>query len=348
MRRRNFLGAVGAAAMLMPIAGKNEISAQQFISNKIKPAALKQGDTVGVIAPGSAVNSPDDYLLAEEMAGYFGLKLKYASNVKKGSGYKTRSIRERVDDIHEVFSDKSVKGVFCLRGGYGSGQLLDYIAFGIIKKNPKVFLGYSDITALHLAINKLTGLVTFHGPVMLSPFSELTAESLKKAIFGNKPIGKIENSKEKDGIRLKEPVRTIHGGKAKGELTGGNLSLITSLMGTKYEINTRGKIFFVEDVGEPPYRIDRMLTQLKTAGKLQQAAGIVFGRCEDCSPGLSASTWDLSLGEVLDNIFSDIKVPVFYGLTFGHTKDQFTLPEGVMAELDADTGIINITESACV
>lgn len=348
MRRRNFLGAVGAAAVLMPFTGKEQLMAQYGNVTKIKPKALKKGDTVGVIAPGSAVSSPDDYLRAEELAEYLGVKLKYAGNVKKGSGYKTRSIRERVDDIYEMFSDKSVKGVLCLRGGYGSTQLLDYIAFGIIKKNPKVFLGYSDITALHLAINKLTGLVTFHGPVMLSPFSELTANSLKKAIFTKKAIGKIQNSSEKEGIRLKHPIRTIRGGKGKGELIGGNLSLITALMGTKYELNSKGKILFIEDVGEAPYRIDRMLTQLKSAGKLQQAAGIVFGKCEDCTSGASASTWDLSLGEVLDNIFSDISVPVFYGLTFGHTKDQFTIPEGVKAELDADRGIINITENACV
>ncbi len=348
MRRRNFLGAVGAAAVLMPFAGKEQLMAQYGNVTKIKPQALKKGDTVGVIAPGSAVSSPDDYLLAEELAEYLGVKLKYAGNVKKGSGYKTRSIRERVDDIHEMFSDKSVNGIFCLRGGYGSTQLPDYIAFGIIKKNPKVFLGYSDVTALHLAINKLTGLVTFHGPVMLSPFSELTANSLKKAIFTKEAIGKIQNSSEKEGIRLKHPVRTIRGGKGKGELIGGNLSLIAALMGTKYELNSNGKILFIEDVGESPYRIDRMLTQLKSAGKLQQAAGIVFGKCEDCTSEASASTWDLSLGEVLDNIFSDISVPVFYGLTFGHTKDQFTIPEGVKAELDADRGIINITENACV
>ncbi len=348
MQRRNFIFSMGAAALAMQFPGQTKLFAQNKFNGKLKPRALKPGDTIGIIAPGSAVNSPDDYLLAEELADYLGLKVRYASNVKKGSGYKTRTIAERVDDIHEVFSDKSLAGVFCLRGGYGSGQLLDYIAYGIIKKNPKVFLGYSDITALHLAINKFTGLVTFHGPVMLSSFTELTAESLKKAIFSNKPIGIIENPTDKNPVRVKHPVRTINPGKAKGELIGGNLSLITSLMGTKYEINTSRRILFIEDVGEPPYRIDRMLTQLKTAGKFKKVAGVVFGKCEDCTPGLSASTWDLSLGEVLDNIFADINIPVFYGLTFGHTKDQFTLPLSVNAEMDADLHTLNITENACV
>ncbi len=348
MQRRKFITALGAAALVKPLSAPVQTLARQTQKNQIKPRALKPGDTIGVIAPGSAVNSPDDYLLAEELADYLGVNLRYANNVKKGSGYKTRTIEERTDDIHQMFGDKNIAGVFCLRGGYGSGQLLDKIAYGIIKKNPKVFLGYSDITALHLAINKMTGLVTFHGPVMLSPFSELTAESLKKAIFSNKAIGRIENSVEKNPVRVQHHVRTIRPGKAKGMLTGGNLSLITSLMGTRYEFNTRDKILFIEDVGEPPYRIDRMLTQLKTAGKLQKAAGIVFGKCEDCSPGSSASTWDLSLGEVLDNILGDLKIPVFYGLTFGHTIDQFTLPEGVEAEIDADSHTLNITENACI
>ena len=348
MKRRNFLMTAGAAALAMQSSSGGTLAAQTNTGTKIKPRALKKGDTIGVIAPGSAVNSPDDYLLAEELAEYLGVKLYYASNVKKGSGYKTRTIKERVDDIHEVFGNKNLAGVFCLRGGYGSGQLLDYIAYGIIKKNPKVFLGYSDITALHLAITKITGLVTFHGPVMLSPFSELTAESLKKAVFGNKQLGVMVNATEGNPVRVKHHSRTINHGKAKGRLTGGNLSLITSLMGTKYEINTQNKILFLEDVGEPPYRIDRMLTQLKTAGKLQRAAGVVFGKCEDCSAGLSASTWDLSLGEVLDNIFSDIQIPVFYGLTFGHTADQFTIPYGVEAELDADLHQLKVTENACI
>ncbi len=348
MQRRNFLVGLGAAAIAKPLLNSTELTAKDKGDNIIKAPALKKGDTIGVIAPGSAVNSPDDYLLAEELADYLGLKIRYAKNVKSGSGYKTRSIAERVDDIHEMFSDKNIAGVFSLRGGYGSGQLLDYIAFGIIKKNPKVFLGYSDITALHIAINKITGLVTFHGPVMLSAFSELTAESLKKAIFSNKAIGTLANSNEKEPVRRHHHQRTIRSGKAKGRLIGGNLSLITSLMGTRYEINTRNKILFIEDVGEPPYRIDRMLTQLKTAGKLQKAAGILIGKCEDCKPGLSASTWDLSLGEVLDNIFADINVPVFYGLTFGHTKDQFTLPEGIMAEIDADAHTLSLIENACI
>jgi len=348
MKRRNFITSITGATILGALGTTGNVQSQSSKTGKLKPKSLKSGDTIGIVAPGSAVTNPEDYMLVEEIADYLELKIKYASNVKKGSGYKTRTIRERADDIHEMFADKTVSAVFCIRGGYGSGQLLDSLSYQIIKSNPKVFLGYSDITALHLAINKMTGLVTFHGPVMLSDFSDLTAQSLKRAIFSNQPIGSIENPVNPGTIRASHPVRTINPGKATGELTGGNLSLIASLMGTRYEINTQNSILFLEDVGEPPYSIDRMLTQLKTAGKLKQAKAVVFGRCEDCTTGTSASTWDSSLGEVLDSIFSDIKIPVFYGLNIGHSTDQFTIPIGVNAKLDSDKCIIDIVESSCI
>lgn len=348
MKRRSFLTGISSSTAIGLLASTKLSYSQINTEKTLKPKALKSGDTIGIIAPGSAVSSPDDFQLVEEIAEYLELKVKYASNIKKGNGYKTRTIIERVDDIHEIFSDNTVSGVFCIRGGYGSGQLLDKISYQIIKKNPKVFLGYSDITALHLAINKYAGLVTFHGPVMLSEFSELTIQSLKKSIFSSQPLGLIENPKDENSIRSAYPVRTINPGKAKGKLTGGNLSLICSLMGTSYEINTQNKLLFIEDVGEAPYRIDRMLTHLKTAGKLKQSNGVIFGRCENCETGSTASTWDLSVGEVINNIFSDIQIPVFYGLNIGHSTDQFTVPIGVNAEIDADKCTLKINESACI
>jgi muramoyltetrapeptide carboxypeptidase len=228
----------------------------------------------------------------------------------------------------------------------GSGQLLDKLDYDLIRSKPKVFLGFSDITAMHNAIQKLTGLVTFHGPVMLSDFSNYTMEHLKKAIFSTDPIGKISNPEGKSGVRENYPVLTITPGIARGRLTGGNLSLVTSLIGTPYEIEVKDKILFIEDVGEAPYRIDRMLTQLRLAGKLN-ARGIVFGLCAGCD-STNGSTWDYSLGEVLQNILSMAGVPTFYGLTFGHTSDQLTLPMGVEVEINADEGTVNIMESGVV
>lgn len=301
-----------------------------------------------MVAPGTAVSNPDDIALVAELADYLGLKLKFGSYVRKGSGYKSRTSEERVEDIHRMFSDTEVKAVFCIRGGYGSPQLLDRLDYDLIRSNPKIFLGYSDITALHLAINKFSGLVTFHGPVMLSSFSKYTFDHFYKALFDTTPVGTIRNSDAKNFLREAFPVRTIRPGKAKGRLTGGNLSLISALMGTPYEIETAGRIVCIEDVDEEPFRIDRMLTQLSLAGKLSAAAGIAFGRCSGCEVKDSSQTWDYSLGEVLDNILGKLDIPVFYGLNFGHTSEQATLPFGVEAEIDADEGVITVTEAGVV
>jgi muramoyltetrapeptide carboxypeptidase len=315
---------------------------------KLKPAVLKNGDTVGIIAPGTSVSDPDDLQRAKDALNHFGLKAKWGKNLEKGSGYKSRSIKERADDLHSMFEDKEVNAVFCIRGGYGTSQILPYINFELIKQNPKIFLGYSDITALHLAINKMTGLVTFHGPVVLSTFTGYTEENFQKALFNPLPIGELKNPGSKNNFRAVHPVRTIVTGKASGEIAVGNLSLICSLMGTPYELDTSNKILMLEDVGEEPYRIDRMLTQLNLSGKLKKAAGIIIGESAGCnSDGLQPSrVWDYSFGEIIDQQLSNLGVPVFFGLTFGHTSDQLTIPFGLSAEMDADKGTLTITENA--
>ena len=212
MKRRSFLSSVVAVSAL-PLF--KPVLVRAFNKDEyIYPKALKRGDTVGIIAPGTAVTDPDQMDKALEALTYFGLKTKFGKNVLKGEGYKTRTVDERLDDFHSMFRDKDIAGVFCLRGGYGSAQLLDKIDYGMIKNNPKVFIGYSDITAMHLAINKLSKLITFHGPVLLSGFSNYTADYFSKALFIKNPIGKIENPVSKSGIRLVHPTRIIKPGKA--------------------------------------------------------------------------------------------------------------------------------------
>src|SRR5262249_47966013 len=171
--------------------------------------------------------------------------------------------QERLDDLHAMFRDSEVRAVFAIRGGYGSEHLLDRIDYDLIRRNPKIFLGYSDITALHLAIHQKTGLVTFHGPVVLSRFSEYTQKWFRKALFEAAPIGEVANPPETNRLRPTHNLRTVRPGRARGPLIGGNLSLIATTMGTPYEIDTRGRILFLEDVDEQPYSIDRMLTQLR-------------------------------------------------------------------------------------
>ncbi|MFC2131896.1 LD-carboxypeptidase [Bacteroidota bacterium] len=345
MNRRDLLKG-GLISLALPLIPKI-VHSQPDMHGLIKPKALKEGDIVGIIAPGTAVSNPDDIAKVQQALNYFGLKMKLGKYVEKGSGYKSRTIEERIDDLHKMFLDKEVKAVFCIRGGYGSGQLLDKIDYKLIRNNPKIFLGYSDITAMHLAINKLSGLLTFHGPVLLSAFTSYTVDYFKKALFSTEPIGKISNPPIVSGVRPAYPYRTIVSGKAKGKLTGGNLSLISSTMGTPYEIDTKDKILFIEDVGEEPYRIDRMLTQLNLAGKLKEAAGIIFGKCAGCNKS-NTGVWDYSLGEVLDYQLGDLNIPVFYGLLIGHTSDQVTLPYNVEAEINTDEGILDILESGVI
>lgn len=340
MKRREFVSAVPAAAVAAQTGAA---------SNIIKPKMLRPGDTVGLVSPSTFVADPtqlNTMLLTAEM---FGLKVKVGSQVGRREAKLGDSIPARIDDLHKMFADPEVKGIICVRGGYGTPQLLDGLDFELIRKNPKLMLGYSDITGLHLAIHQKTGLVTFHGPTGLSPFTEFSQNWFRRA-NDTKPMGVLGNPTERNPFRPAHPLRTVKGGKARGRLIGGNLTLVSCLMGTPYEPDVRGKIFFLEDVGEEPYRIDRMLQQLVLAGKFDQCAGVVIGECVDCGPRdfQPSITFNYTLGEVLDRVFAKVKVPVFHGLLIGHTADQITLPLGVMAAMDADRKELIIEEAAVV
>ncbi len=337
-----------APALGLAAAG---MAAAQAAPPLIKPKALRPGDTVGLITPSTYVSDPGTLELLKLTTEHFGLKMKVGRNVKKKAGYVGGTIEERLSDLHEMFRDPEVKGVICIRGGYGTPQILDGIDYDLIRRNPKVFAGYSDITAMHLAIHRKTGLVTFHSPVILSRFTPWTQQHFRDSLFAGGPARLvIKNPAEANPLRPAHPVRAIRPGTARGALIGGNLTLISSLMGTPYEPDTRGKIFFIEDVGEEPYRIDRMLTQLRLAGKFAQCAGVVVGECVDCGPKEFRPGFEstFSLNEVLDNILADLKVPVLSGLLIGHTSDQATLPVGAMASMDAAAGELIIEERGAV
>lgn len=334
MTRRSMIGSLFASAAASGAA-------------LVKPRVLKSGDLIGLITPASYVSDPDRLALAERTLKHFGLRYRFGRQVKKRMGYLGGTVEERVADIHDMFSDPEIKGIFCIRGGYGSAQLLDKLDYKLIARNPKVFLGYSDITSLHLGIHGKTGMVTFHGPVVLSRFTGYTQKHFQRALFQTEPIGTVSNPPDNNALRPDHTLRVVRPGRARGPIVAGNLSLIAATMGTPYEIDTRGKILCLEDVDEQPYSVDRMLTQLRLAGKLDAAAGIVFGECNNCSPREFRPSFEstLSLGEVLDQILSDLRIPVLGGLTIGHTSDQLTLPLGVMATLDADKGALTIEES---
>ncbi len=304
----------------------------------LKPPALKMGDVVGLVTPASNVVNQGDWARIEQSMKTLGLEYRLGRNVKR-KGYIAGTIDERLTDLHDMFRDPAIKGIFAIRGGYGSPQLLDRLDYDLIRKNPKILIGYSDITALHLALHQKLGLVTFHGPTANAQFPPYSMNHCRQALFEALPIGKLTNPPSGHSLR------TVRPGSARGRIFTGNLSLISNLMGTPYEIDTRDKILLLEDVGEEAFRIDRMLTQLKLAGKLDHVAGVVWGECEKCkaTPGVDGS---LTEREVIDRILGGLGVPVLAGLTFGHTEDQLTLPQGVMATLDATAGTLTIEESA--
>lgn len=344
MNRRNTIKSLMALALAPSLLNK----ASAFYPSDIqKPQGLIKGDKVAVIAPGSSVSSPDDIKSAVDALNGLGFEIKLMPHVANGSGYKTRTVSERLSDLHNAFSDPETKAIWAIRGGYGSMQLLDKIDYQLIAENPKLFIGYSDITAMHSAIYKFSKLITFHGPVLLSSFTQYTVENFQKVAYSGKSSNiLLSNPDSSSGLRSAYPTRMINPGIANGRLVGGNLSLISALCGTAYLPDMNNKILFLEDVGEPPYRIDRMLTQLKLSGIFNGINGIIFGKCEDCSAGRTRSTWDPSLGEVLDNILKPLGMPVFYGMMIGHSSNQLTLPIGINVKMDADNGTIELLESA--
>lgn len=310
--------------------------------SQIKPKKLCPGDTIGVIAPAS----PGDLELS--MAGVRwleeqGFQIELGRTVHQTVGYLAGSDAQRAEDINRMFASPQIDGIFCLRGGYGTMRLLDLLDYDVIRSHPKIFMGYSDITALHISIGQRTGLVTFHGPMVASDMgkglSQYTWDYFYRALTASKSLGPINNPS------LYLPPEFIVPGEAQGYLTGGNLSIISSTLGTPYEIDTRGKIFCLEEVGEAPYRIDRMLTQLSLAGKLQDAAGIVVALCTDCD---QEDPPDFTLDEVLRDRLGSLNKPVLYKLHFGHTAEKATLPLGVMAILGSGIGGLEVIESATI
>ncbi len=315
----------------------------------IKPKALQPGDTVGLVSPSSPVHIhahvTDEMLaLGRKRLEDLGLKTVLGRNALKIRGYLAGSDEERAADINEMFADPQIQGIICIQGGYGSPRILPYLDYELIRNNPKVFVGYSDITGLHCALAKLANLVTFHGPMAgydISKEWEYTRDWFEKAVMSKEPLGLLANPCQ--GPKME----TLCGGEISAPIIGGNLSLLISTLGTPYELDTEGKILLIEDVGEVTYRFDRMLAQLKLAGKLDQALGFIVADCVDCGPG-NTKRLMLSLEEVLADFIEPLGKPAIYGLAAGHGDQRLTLPLGVTAKLDADRTEITFTECGVV
>jgi muramoyltetrapeptide carboxypeptidase len=306
----------------------------------IKPKALKQGDVIGITAPASPPTSEDALSRGIRYLEQLGYRIEVGSNIFKKRGYLAGTDKERAADLHSLFANKHVKAIFLARGGYGCGRLLPLLDYKLIRNNPKVILGYSDFTALSLAIFSQTGLVTFTGPMVASDMAEGLQRDTEERLWQT-----LTSTKSMTSLKVLRKNRIkINDGKSSGRLFGGNLSLTVSLLGTQYFPNEKNYIWLLEDIDERPYRIDRMLHQLKNAGVLKRTRGIVLGEFVDCIPQPNKPT--LTLREVFNDAFARSLFPVLGYIHYGHIKNPMTLPIGTRVSLDTTKGEFSFLEGA--
>lgn len=340
MNRKRFLrhaALLSGSTIVWPVAHGKLFSRRKLI----KPAPLKRGDTIGLIAPAGIVYEEKEYHRMRSVFRSLGLQVRFGGNVRQRYGYLAGRDEERLEDLHRFFKDPTIHGIVAVRGGWGANRILPDIDYQMIRENPKVFCGFSDITSLHMAIQNRSGLVTFHGPNGTSDWTSYSRRLFRAVTFGELELPFSLQAIEEDRVPESETM-TISPGRVTGRLIGGNLTLVTSLIGTPYMPSLEGAILFLEEIGEEIYRIDRMFSRLELSGVLDQIAGLVFGRCTDCETGSRPS---LNFQEVLSGYLAPKNIPSFYGAYIGHEPDNMTLPLGLDVELDADRGEIRLLES---
>jgi muramoyltetrapeptide carboxypeptidase len=274
-----------------------------------------------------------------------GLKVKVGPHVLDRYGYLAGKDADRAADLNAMFADDSVAAVLCVRGGWGCNRLLPLLDYKTIATHPKILLGYSDITALLVAIYAKTGLVTFHGPVGASNWNPYSLDFVRRILFQAEAVAMSNPADRGNGLVVtKDRIQTLTPGTASGRLLGGNLTVLSAMLGSEYLPDWSGAILFLEDTNEHIYRIDRMLTQLQLAGVLDKISGFVFGKCTKCDPGDGYGS--LTLEEVLNDHIRPLKIPAYSGAMIGHIENKFTVPLGVQVRIDAEHGTLAMLESA--
>lgn len=302
-----------------------------------KGRALSIGDTIGIVAPSSPVKDWKTWQKGKATLEALGFNVILGpSCYETYGGYLAGSVAQRVADIHDMFENPEIDAVMCIRGGYGAVQLLPLLNYAMIRDHPKLFIGYSDVTALHTALGQKAGLATVHGPMLVSDMNGFSLGSLLR-ILQNADVPLTLYNPPGNEISCLVP------GVAQGQLVGGNLSLIASTIGTPHEINTKGKILFLEEIGEEPYRIDRMFTQLQLAGKLADATGFVCGQWTDCEP--KQYTDGFTVTDLLKKFIAPYNKPAIYNVQAGHGTPTLTLPLGVAVTVDATQKKLIVEES---
>jgi len=335
-------GAALAAASLPSLAEPENPKA-----GVIRPKRLKKGDVVGLINPAGATFRPERAEITREALAALGLRTRFGEHLFDRRGYLAGRDEDRAADVNSFFADPEVGAILAQEGGWGCNRILPLLDYDLIRNNPKIVMGYSDLTGLILGIHAKTGLVTFHGPMGSSSWNAFTTDHATRLLFDGEAISMENRMGNEDRLVQRENrVLNITSGRARGRLVGGNLTVLAAIVGSGYLPDFEGRILFLEDTNEEIYRVDRMLTQLALAGVLGKISGFVFGDCKNCGPG--GGYGSLTLGEVLDHHVAPLGIPAWYGSMIGHIEDKFTVPLGIEAEIDADAGTIKLLESAVV
>ena len=330
--RRQFLQILGGTLLL----GQLPVVASQLPSSSIKPRRLQKGELVGLISPANFIES-EALMEVVEFLTASGFSVKVGKHALDKYGYLAGKDADRAADVNAMFADKEVRAILSLRGGWGCNRILPLLDYELIRRHPKILLGYSDITSLLLAIYARSGLITFHGPVGISIWNWFSLNYVDRILVKGELV-RWQNLSS-------HPVETITPGQARGRLLGGNLSVLTAMLGSPYLPSWKNTILFVEEINEKVYRVDRMLTQLKLAGILEQLSGFIFAGCFDC-PEEEDEEPTLTLRQILSTLIKPLGIPAWYGSMLGHTKNKFTVPLGIEVEIDAEQGMIVMLESA--
>jgi muramoyltetrapeptide carboxypeptidase len=349
MNRRQFLTNCTAATITTALTQAKAIPTQSanFSGGILKPLRLRPGAGVGLISPASATFVREELNIVVDAVRALGLVPYLAPHLSTRYGYLAGTDKDRAGDINSFFANRAIAALLPIKGGWGSSRILPYLDYQLIRKNPKIIIGFSDITALILGIHAKTGLVTFHGPNGLTSWRTNQTNYFRRVLFAGETVT-YQNQKDSDDenrlMQVKYRIQTINPGIAKGKLIGGNLSVLSAIAGSPYVPNLNGAILFIEDIGENIYRIDRMMTHLKLAGLFDKLAGFIFGQCINCLP--DADYGSLTLEEVVWDCIKPLGIPAWYGAQIGHLEELVTLPIGAEVEINATTGTIKMLEAA--
>jgi muramoyltetrapeptide carboxypeptidase len=312
----------------------------------VRPPRLSRGSRVALVAPAGPLLERDDLTRAQELCRALGYEPVLGTNAYSRHGYLAGTDDQRLSDLNGVLQDQRLDAIWCIRGGYGALRLLDRVDYEAMARWPKALVGFSDITALLNAITRITGVVTYHGPVARAPMPQFSRRHFERVLVSGEVPGRLDLLPPPAGVLVPQEHRivTLVGGTAEGPLAGGNLSLLHCLIGTPYFPDLSRAILFLEDVDEDLYKVDRMLAHLRLVGALEKLAGVAVGRFTE----LDRASRDGALGfdEVLATYLQPLGIPVAYGFPIGHIDSQWTLPLGIRARLNADAGELELLESA--